>query len=165
MSAVSKVCRVPAGKILGYRAFKDHLYLLEKIERNGAERQALVNCLALAATESENRDWWRKVIRNRIAALRSLSRRLETVSHDATKLLEDPFCRVGVWSAFVLGNPPATDPTKKSPIASFELSVLRSLAEGTAGQAQVLGRFLRGAERKYENSRAGSGSWSFPSQG
>src|SRR5215472_6694105 len=115
MTIIPKVCRAAAEKIQGYRAFKeDHLYLLERIERRGAERQALVKYLALAATASDNRNWWREAIRGRIADLRNLSRRLEIVSHDATKLLNDPWCRVEVWRSILGGFLfDAKDPTKK----------------------------------------------------
>jgi len=88
-------------KILGSPAFKDKLYLLERIEAKGASRVRLARILALIVSEDSLESVFHLMAKKR-DELKQLSGALEKVAQQTERVLSDPFCYSDSWFTLLL---------------------------------------------------------------
>jgi hypothetical protein len=110
----------------------------------GVDRKALLTLLALAATG--DRGGMLKLMRQRQAALKSLSRRLYNLASEAKERASDPVSAVQFW-AYMNGGSALGMPYPKAladdPGAEFIIAGMRALAKIMKEQAAKFGLYLR----------------------
>ena len=131
-------------KILGAPAFKDKLYLLERIEAKGASRLRLARILALIVSEDSLDSVFHLMAKKR-DELRKLSGALEEVAQQSEHVLSDPFCYAGSWITLLL------DPSSKFPDPEkHKLSLpknMNTLARAAKEEARRIGIVMRLSRR------------------
>jgi hypothetical protein len=117
---------------------------LDVLARVGADRKSMVSLLALAA--SEDRKWLLKLMRQRQAALKSISKRMSQLANDAKERIDDPMSVVQFW-AFMNGGSALGMPFPKTmaddPGAAFTVAGMRAMAKILGQQAAWFGQYLR----------------------
>lgn len=119
---------------------------LDVLIRAGADRKKLIRLLALTASE-DGSEHWKKLIRQRRNALRSLARRMETLSAEARKQAADITFRAQFHfycfeKGAVLGMKEPT-PLREVPGVSFTISGMRALARMYRDEAKQMTQLLR----------------------
>jgi len=118
---------------------------LDVLEKAGADRQRLVRLLAVTASGGDD---WKRLMRSRQEALRSIAKRLETLTRDAEKLADDPLSTFNFWvflvgGGFAMGLPEPKTWKDRDPGAHFVITGMRSLAKCFEQEAARFGRYLR----------------------
>jgi len=117
---------------------------LDVLARVGADRKSIVALLALAA--SSDRKWLLKLMRQRQATLKSLSKRMNQLANDAKERIDDPMSVVQFW-AFMNGGSALGMPFPKTmaddPGAEFIVAGMRVMAKILGQQATKFGQYLR----------------------
>jgi hypothetical protein len=116
---------------------------LDVLARVGADRKSMVTLLALAATE--DRKWLLKLMRQRQAALKSMSKRMNLLANDAKERINDPMSVVQFWvfmnggSALGMAFPRTM---ADDPGAEFIVAGMRTMAKILGEQATRFGKYL-----------------------
>ena len=116
---------------------------LSVLGRAGVDRKVLLTLLALAARSDRGLP---KLMRQRQAALKSLSRRLETLAEEARERVNDPLSVVQFWAYINVGKTlgmPFPKAMADDPGAEFIVAGMRTLAKIMSGQAAKFGDYLR----------------------
>jgi hypothetical protein len=117
---------------------------LDVLAAAGVDRKVLLKLLALAPSRDRS---WTGIMRQRQAALKSLSRRMETLAREAKERASDPLsvvqfwaCTFGGWGALGMKQPgPMTD----DPGIAMVIAGMAVLAKGLREQAKRFGRYLK----------------------
>ena len=131
-------------KILGSPAFKDKLYLLERIEAKGASRVRLARILALIVSEDSFDSVYHLMAKKR-DELNRLSGALEKVAEVTERVLSDPFCYSDSWFTLLL------DSSSKFPDSDkYRFSLpgnMKMHARATKVEARKIGIVMRLSRR------------------
>jgi hypothetical protein len=117
---------------------------LDVLAAAGVDRKVLLKLLALAPSRDRT---WTGIMRQRQAALKSLSRRMESLAREAKERASDPLsvvqfwaCTFGGWGALGMKLPgPMTD----DPGIALVISGMAVLAKRMKEQARRFGRYLK----------------------
>lgn len=115
---------------------------LNRLAKAGADRKQVLQLLALAVFGDP--EHWRRVVKQKRDALKSLARRLRRVTEDAELLAQDPLFGAQFWLA-LLGMMRWEEvqwPAKSDPKAPFG-NMMRNLAKHAENKATNLGEVLR----------------------
>lgn len=117
---------------------------LDVLAAAGVDRKVLLKLLALAPSRDRT---WIEIMRQRQAALKSLSRRMETLAREAKERTNDPpsmvqfwACTFGGWGSLGMKQPgPMTD----DPGIAMVIAGMAVLARRMKEQANRFGRYLK----------------------
>jgi hypothetical protein len=139
-----------------YREWQEEMESLENVisrsgrrdllvmTRAGVDRKVLLSLLALAA--KGDRGWMLKLMRQRQAALKSLSKRLDNIACEAKERASDPLSAVQFWAYMNGGSVLGMEFPKTladDPGAEFIVSGMKTLAKIMKEQAAKFGQYLR----------------------
>ena len=129
-------------KILGFHKFKDNLYLLERIEANGASRDTIINILALVVSgDSPSTNIFAARKRDE---LDRLSRALLAVAHQTDRVLSDPWNYASTW--FCMAFDPNEKTVKATDPANYKLRTsqdMKRLGNACRVEARKIGFVMR----------------------
>jgi hypothetical protein len=117
---------------------------LDVLAAAGVDRKILLKLLALAPSRDRT---WTGIMRQRQAALKSLSRRMETLAREAKQRASDPLSVVQFWACTfggwgVLGMKPP-GPMTDDPGIALVISGMAVLAKRLKEQAKRFGQYLK----------------------
>jgi hypothetical protein len=117
---------------------------LRVMTQAGVDRNVLLSLLALAA--KGDRGWMLKLMRQRQAALKSLSKRLDNLARETKERANDPLSAVQFWAYMNGGSALGMQFPKTladDPGADFIVSGMKTLAKIMKEQAAKFGLYLR----------------------
>ena len=118
---------------------------LNVLAKSGVDTRVLLVLLALAA--KGDRSWMLRLMRQRQAALKSLSKRMDNLARETKQRVNDPLSVVQFWAYMnggsVLGMQFPKTLAEDDPGAEFMVSGMRALAKILRERANKFGQYLR----------------------